>query len=168
MTIARMFTAIELPASHVESIRSQQRLLDGAKWERQPHITLAHFGDVPAERVDELKSLVSSVKVPRLTISPSGFGFFPNAETPEVMWIGIEPNPTLHALADALGAVRRDFVGKDDALPFKPHITIARTRSVELEAVQGFVDGFVLSDLPTFNVERLALFASERTGYQEI
>lgn len=164
----RLFIAIELPDEHVNLITALQRSLDGSNWERHPHITLCHFGDVSVDRVDELTELLVSVDVPRLTITPSVVGYFPNADEPAVLWIGLEPNPELHSLAGNFGSIRKSFVGGEDRLEFTPHITLARTGSVEPIVVRQFAEELDLTGLTPFTVDGVGLFASDAGQYRKL
>ncbi len=57
-----------------------------------------------------------------------GFGAFPNARRPRVIWIGCDPVPALelvqHRLEAEMDAIGFPLEGK----PFRPHITVGRVK----------------------------------------
>lgn len=164
----RLFTAIDLPVGLAESIVEQHHGLEGAVWEPLPHITLAHFGDVAEEDVADLERELETVPVQTNALTPTELGFFPDEGDPEVVWVGLGESTTLTELADNLQLVRTAIAGGTDALAFRPHITIARTRKANPADVHQYAQGFDCTQLSTFTYSTFTLFKSTRSGYETV
>jgi RNA 2',3'-cyclic 3'-phosphodiesterase len=92
------------------------------------HLTLAFIGDVEPMRVEALSSAISAVTEPHaaVTMATGGVGAFPRPARATVAWYGIaDPYGALAGLADV---VRRSLRLPVEPQPFRPHVTLARTR----------------------------------------
>ena len=88
------------------------------------HLTLVFLGDVPAERVDAVRSVAASLRVAPFKLSLAGCGHFPRAE---VGWLGcVDAPPALFALNAGLhqGLRTQGFALRGES--FRPHVTLAR------------------------------------------
>src|SRR3990167_1748194 len=102
----RTFIAIEIPGRIRERI---QELLDvlrrtpsDIRWSRPEglHITLKFLGEIPAEKVEEVKAGLKAISsLAPLPIQLEGAGFFPNERSPRVIWLGIQAGAGLRELA---------------------------------------------------------------------
>jgi len=94
------------------------------------HITLAFLGRIDPAEVPALLGLAGRVAGPSrgFTLRTAGTGGFPRPGRTRILWLAIEPQPSLASLAErlraALAAARVPF----DAKPFLPHLTLARFR----------------------------------------
>jgi 2'-5' RNA ligase len=129
----RLFVAIEIPEDVRSAIGGLIKSLRGAcrdaRWVRIAglHVTLKFIGEIPSERVDELKAALTWIP-PRNPIAMNfgGLGFFPNARRPRVLWAGVEAGPDLSALAAAVeNALSPSGIEQEDR-KFSPHLTLAR------------------------------------------
>ncbi len=88
------------------------------------HLTLAFLADFPEVELDHLKQLlwqeVFSQGVSAFSLRPSRL-YWQRA----TLWLELEGSPRLEATAEKL----HDVLGIPFRRPFRPHITIARTRS---------------------------------------
>lgn len=164
----RVFIAIELPDALAAAITDQHRDLDGAAWEAHPHITLAHFGEVEDERLDELFEHLAVVASRRCTVTPTNVGFFPDDGDPAVVWVGVDLSEELIGLAHELHEVRARFCGDSDRLVFRPHITIARTRRVPAAEVHRYAESFATSRLEPFTTTTFTVFESVAGRYKRL
>ena len=131
----RAFIAVDLPAElRVELGRWQEKLRKsarGARWVRPEgiHLTLKFLGEISSAQVIEISNILSTLpRIAPFEIHFEGFGFFPHARRPRVLWVGIEPCPPLEALAARVDKSLETvgFAGEQRA--FKPHLTLARFR----------------------------------------
>ena len=86
------------------------------------HVTLAFFGDVPADEVSGTRDAVAAAvaHAPAMSLRLHGGGAFPDARDPRVIWAGVAGDvEALAALAAAVAA---------DARSYHPHLTLARMR----------------------------------------
>jgi 2'-5' RNA ligase len=128
----RIFIALDID----DAIRQRiQRFMEGvtgfapdARWVRSEslHVTLKFVGEKPVEKVEEIKTALSSIRAQRIEISFRGYGFFPTAKAARVFWVGIESGPPFSALAKAVDETTFGLgIPKEDH-PFTPHLTLAR------------------------------------------
>jgi 2'-5' RNA ligase len=92
------------------------------------HLTVAFIGGVEPAAVDGLASAIAGEAEPEPTLSvvTGGVGCFPSPARARVAWYGIaDPDGSLERLA---AAVRRAAKMPVDPHPFRPHVTMARTR----------------------------------------
>lgn len=102
------------------------------RWTRAEsiHITLKFLGDVGAEREREIINSVESTVAgtPPFGLPIGGFGAFPNATRPRVVWVGCEQVPALELLQDRLERQMESIGFPVDGQPFRPHLTVGRVR----------------------------------------
>jgi RNA 2',3'-cyclic 3'-phosphodiesterase len=95
----RLFVAIPVPdtvRAELLRVQSELQLLvprGTVRWTNpeQFHLTLRFLGDVPFEHVAGLQASLRAVcaGIHPLHLLAQGVGFFPNARSPRVIWVGI-------------------------------------------------------------------------------
>ncbi|WP_341829918.1 RNA 2',3'-cyclic phosphodiesterase [Streptomyces hainanensis] len=136
MTGMRLFAAVLPPEPVLDELTTAVRELhhlpgagrlrwtDPGGW----HLVLAFFGDVPPERVPELRERLGRVagRHDRHQLSLTGGGRFAQ----RVLWAGVAGQVgALRGLAAASTAAgRHSGIALDDHRPYHPHLTIARGR----------------------------------------
>ena len=131
----RLFIALDLDPT----IRARiAQFMDGvrgfapdARWvsAESLHVTLKFIGEWPAERLDELKRVLASVRGEPAEITISATGFFPTPKSARVFWIGIQAGPELASFAAAVDAATSTLKIESEKRAFAPHLTLARTGS---------------------------------------
>nr|WP_320131850.1 RNA 2',3'-cyclic phosphodiesterase [uncultured Holophaga sp.] len=130
----RLFFALPLPdalADHQRDLRARAESRGiQARWPHPEglHLTLAFLGEGPQEALPRLEALGHAVASchAAFALRTGGLAGFPTASSSRILYLGIERNPSLEALA---GALRRALLTQGtpfDAKPFRPHITLAR------------------------------------------
>ena len=102
-----------------------------ARWVKPEsfHVTLKFIGEQKDELVEEIKRELATVRAQPFDISFRGNGFFPNARSPRVFWLGIEAGGQLRQLAQSVDeAVSRTGVARETN-DYQPHLTLARSGS---------------------------------------
>lgn len=132
----RLFVAINLPSEVRRSLWTATeplRALDvPVRWigAESIHLTLKFLGDVETKRerdiIDAVESAVTNA--PRFVLPIGGFGMFPNATRPRVVWVGCESVPGLELLQDRLERHMESVGFPIDGRPFRPHLTLGRVR----------------------------------------
>jgi len=164
----RLFTSLVVPPESTKGIHALQVGMDGAVWERQPHITLAHFGDVDQAAVAPLITTLQQVRRRgTCTIEPTELDTFERSGKPNVLWLGVTPSAALSELAESLHEVRQRL-GSEDPLRFVPHITIARVGEVEPEELASFMKAFDVSAVSSFEASSFTLYVSDTDGYTPV
>lgn len=137
----RVFVAMDVPEEVKRKIREFVARLQtecaearGARWARVEgmHVTLKFVGEVPPEKVEEIKKELAGVRsVAAVEMKFRGVGFFPNAKHPRVFWAGIEATPNLAEIAAEIEK-RLERIGiPREGRTFRPHLTLARFKSEE-------------------------------------
>ncbi len=132
----RLFIAVQLPDGIREKLGALSKEIeqDGIRVvePKNMHITLRFIGEMPEDRMDEIKGLLEKVKFKGFTCSAKGIGVFPNESYIRVVWAGVESGGALEDLA-------KDVNGALEGLPgdgrFSAHLTIARVKKkVDIKA----------------------------------
>ena len=131
----RVFVGLDIDAA----IRDKMgRYLEGvrgfapdARWVRPEsfHVTLKFIGEQKLDQVESIQRELATVKGSLFDVGFRGHGFFPNARSPRVFWLGIEAPEQLPQLAKAVDeAVARTGVPRETN-DYRPHLTLARSGS---------------------------------------
>jgi len=183
MDVIRAFIGIPLPPAYQEALRRLRQSLDGLapaplNWTRPGawHLTLKFLGNINAsgERgLEEVVEALSRIDWRAFPMRGGGPGFFPGAERPRALWIGLsEGIEECAALAAKVEDALTGLGFERETRPFSPHLTLARTRQGRRkgrgrkdEAAQGGWEGVetALSGLlwPEFTVSRFTLWRSD-------
>ncbi|MFF2952757.1 RNA 2',3'-cyclic phosphodiesterase [Kitasatospora sp. NPDC057965] len=177
----RLFVAVLPPVEALQDLAdavAPVRGLPGAdrlRWTTADawHLTLAFFGEVPADRVTELEAALAEVAEahPAHTLRLAGGGRFGD----RVLWAGVEGQDwALRRIAEAVYRATAAVVGETDAFSFHPHLTLARAGSsrgrrraeqrlaaAELDALARALDGY---RGPEWEAAELHLMRSEQGG----
>lgn len=138
----RLFVAIPIPDPVRDEMLAVQRELQSlaphgtVRWTKpeQFHLTLRFLGDVPSRRVEDLRESVRAVcaGAPVLSLSARGVGFFPNARSPRVVWVGISDGK--ECLADLQRKIEwavRPFTQEPGGEHFAGHVTFGRFKRIK-------------------------------------
>ncbi len=136
----RLFAALTPPEAVLDEIerwwRSARLALPRRQWRHMPrenwHLTLAFYGEIEGGLLGDLELALArelaGATAPR--VGSRGIGTFPGPVRPRTFWLGIEGT----ALDELAGRCRRAAAilptpdRHDDPYPFRPHLTLARTR----------------------------------------
>jgi RNA 2',3'-cyclic 3'-phosphodiesterase len=130
----RLFVALDIPdtirqaiAAYVDELR---RAAPDAKWVRAEsfHITLKFIGEWRRD-VSEVIEALNKVEAEPVDLAVRGNGFFPNARSPRVFWVGIEPDSSLGSLAHEVDKACSSLGIESESRAFSPHLTLARSGS---------------------------------------
>lgn len=178
----RLFVALNLPPSTREALARAVRPLVSrdypVRWTRADaiHLTLKFLGEADESRLPELAAaLERAARGARpLPLAIGGFGAFPAAERPRVVWVGIAPDPALELLQHAVEREFEPLGFPGEARPFRPHLTLGRaTSGAKPRAFQGFAEALeALAFAETVLVSSVELMKSTPGGngsvYEEV
>lgn len=136
----RLFTALELPAAVKAELHALHMELPGARWLAPDdyHLTLRFAGDISNGIAREFATNLASIDCDAFEIRISALGAF-GGHDPRIVWAGIEPQPKLDALARAHDKAARQAGLGSEKHPFKPHVTLARLRNSNADAVARYL-----------------------------
>lgn len=133
----RLFVAIAIPdAVREEMARVQDELQplvshEAVRWTKleQFHLTLRFLGDFPSDHVSDLQESVRGVcsSTAPLHLRAQGVGFFPNARSPRVIWVGANGDDNrLMDLQKKIEDAVRTFTVQKGGEYFAGHVTLGR------------------------------------------
>ncbi|MBI2140772.1 RNA 2',3'-cyclic phosphodiesterase [Candidatus Woesearchaeota archaeon] len=164
----RLFIAIDAGAVEKQLIEIQLLLpKDSLKlsFTKSFHCTLAFLGEVDFSGTEKIKRALTSVSFLPFTATLGKLGCFPSMEAPRVIWAGLEPASSLEGLQQKVeGSLQAAIIPKQilstDKVPFIPHLTLARVRSV-LDSARALksLNSISISPIP-FTVGSFHLFSS--------
>jgi 2'-5' RNA ligase len=136
----RAFVAVDLPEAVKSAISEQQRALRTAlaavagryidmKWTRPEgiHLTLKFLGEISEGKVTQVTEALAEIgNFEPCALEVKGFGFFPDARHPRVLWVGVDAPSGLGQLGSRVerACERIGFAPEDRT--FAPHLTLAR------------------------------------------
>jgi len=166
----RTFVAIELEEEIKAAVSSLIRKLDTGgrnfKWVKSQgmHLTLKFLGEVSADKITEVKSVLEIVAndYPSFELSLKGTGTFPpEARVPRVVWIGIEENATLKTVQTRIENELHKIRFPKEKRKFQPHLTVGRIKGPQnLGPVIHTLDQHKETDFGRMTVNRITLFQS--------
>jgi RNA 2',3'-cyclic 3'-phosphodiesterase len=132
----RAFVAIDLADDVRAALAREQARLKAAcahnrdiRWTRPEglHLTLKFLGAVERERAASVIAALQALDpFDAFKAEVMGFGFFPDARRPRVLWVGLEAPAALSELAARVETALENLGFARENRPFKPHLTLAR------------------------------------------
>lgn len=168
----RLFFAFTVSESCAKSLQLVQDHLPkvGVRWTRNRHfhVTLKFLGEVDLVRQVQaqcaVRDLVSSLQFKRedLTLHTTRVDVFSQMDKPAVVVAGIHMPPSFYEFQFEVEAVLEPLSFSRDRKHFKPHVTLARVRSLEharKAAVLAELDQLGIKNT-SFRVDAIHLFRS--------
>lgn len=169
----RLFVALDIPqhaAAYIADV--QQRLrqdLTADRWQslQNLHLTLHFLGEVPESLLPAIcddMDIVSAIIQP-FTLRVGGFGAFPHAEHPRVLWLGLrgqtDPLKQLHLLLGKRFDLHEGL--SYDQKKYKPHITLARGPRMQGNGLplMEWNERYLAIESPRWEVKHVHLYQSE-------
>lgn len=170
----RLFIGIpvdsEIAAVQAGKWRSDRLLNENRfSWTRPEnwHITLYFLGDTDSSRVTLLNRIVdeSFDGVAAFQTELAGAGVFPNLRNPKVLWLGLTTLEPVMQAYETLGNLLQENGFSFDPKPLKPHLTIARIKSLENRmAFSSLFDKFGQQSFGDVAINRVVVFESILTS----
>ncbi len=132
----RLFVAVNLPdelrAAIWQSTSTMRSRGFPIRWvgAESIHLTLKFLGEVDESLESQVIAAMESAVIGTrgFALSLAGFGAFPNAHRPRVVWLGCETVTALelvqHRIEEEMNAIGFPLEGR----PFRPHFTLGRAR----------------------------------------
>ncbi|MDX9723123.1 MAG: RNA 2',3'-cyclic phosphodiesterase [Myxococcota bacterium] len=148
------------------------------------HLSLAFLGDQAPERVSAIDAALRIATQGRapFTLDCASLGVFYRGRSPQVLWLGLQPQPALSRLHAALRTRLEECGIQLEKRPYSPHITLARLKKtwgnrpsaqstnkgeLPLQALlEGYLQRYAQQPIiepkaARFEVQQLSLFQSE-------
>jgi len=130
------------------------------------HLTLKFLGDADESLVEEIVMRIAKVTegLQPFRIRLNGMGAFPSMSNIRVVWVGIENGGTLERIAEMLDESMGELGFEREKRGFKPHLTLARTKSARnIANVQEILMENAATDYGEYAVDRVLLKKSVLT-----
>lgn len=124
------------------------------------HVTLKFLGDTEEGMVNQIEELIKDCTkgVPPFTVRLRGMGAFPSMSNIRVVWVGMEDAQPLGEIAKRLDDSLKALGFETDTKGFKPHLTLARTRSPRnIANLQDIIKENAASDFGNYPVRSVHL-----------
>ena len=167
MTGVRCFVAVELPESMRDGIGQIEEGLrmPGLRLVKPDlcHVTLKFLGDVPSEKIVNIREALHSVRTEPFDVKVCGMGAFPGRSI-RVVWLGLEGDFSnlFGQVEDALSP----FGFERESRKFSPHVTLGRVSRPSQEMsgqIATRIEKLENVDLGSFLVDRFFLKKSTLT-----
>ncbi|MBY0224337.1 MAG: RNA 2',3'-cyclic phosphodiesterase [Hyphomicrobium sp.] len=162
----RLFSGIELPDDIKDQLSDLEVPLPGASWieEDNLHITLRFAGDIDNRLAHEFTEELSRIDIDVFELALEGVHVL-GGNDPKILYAGLKASSQLDALARAHERAARSIGLPPEPRPFKPHITLARLRNVDIPHLTRFLQAHALLRSRPFLIEEFVLFSSRpKTG----
>lgn len=157
----RLFTGLEIPADVALDLDMMRGGIAGARWiERESyHITLRFIGDIDDGLAREIARELERVEGEPFMLRLSGIGVFGGAK-PHALYAGVEESAELRRLQAMQERICQILGMAPEQRKFMPHVTLARFRNPDIEALHRFAASHNLYRSRLFDVARFVLFSS--------
>lgn len=126
----RLFIAIKFnkeTIAHITSVQDKLKDDSHGSYTRPEniHLTLVFLGEIPQDRVENIKQAMNQISIPKLNIVFSNIGYFKRNDG-DIWWVGLKRNDTLSKLQKDLSSTLIEYGFNIEKRAFKPHITLGR------------------------------------------
>ncbi len=131
------------------------------------HITLVFLGDTPESGIDMLQQIIekSFDAVQAYKTQLIGANVFPNSHNPKVLWLGLKDVQSLMPAHAQVGELLLQNNFLFDNKPLKPHLTLARIKSLENRvSFDALMKEYQLFNFGIVAINRVVLFESILTS----
>jgi len=124
----RLFIAIGFSELKDYFLELQKQLPSNAKLSlvRSFHLTLKFLGEVQQNKVEEIISILKSVKFEPFEAYLDSVGIFPTENYIRVVWVGLKPEEKIIKLQSQIDESLKEMFRKEKG--FEPHITLCRVK----------------------------------------
>jgi 2'-5' RNA ligase len=160
----RLFVALPLPSTVVQSLLALQSGVPGARWStrEQLHLTLRFIGDVDERDANSVDEALACISAPRFALELKGVGSF-GGKNPRALLAGVAPNDALIHLQRKIESAVQRLGFPAEERKYTPHVTLARLRAAPAGRVMDYLADHALYASGPFEVREFALFSSRLT-----
>lgn len=126
----RLFVAIEMPEKVKEELIRLQNEFSGLgkiNFVRAFHLTLKFLGEVPDEKLSEIKERLKKISFEPFKAKLSRVGAFPNENYVRVIWVGLE-SEKINELQKKIDNCLEGLFKREER--FSAHVTLGRVKFV--------------------------------------
>ncbi|WP_421693149.1 RNA 2',3'-cyclic phosphodiesterase [Aestuariivirga sp.] len=157
----RLFTGVEIPDDVAFELDLMRGGISGARWiDRESyHITLRFIGDIDEGLAREISYELDGVEAKPFKLRLTGSGFF-GGNKPHTLFAGVEECADLRRLQSTHERICQALGLPPEPRKFAPHVTLARLKDPDHQALHRFIASHNLYKSRVFEVGRFVLFSS--------
>ena len=157
----RLFTGLEIPGDVAFDLDLMRGGISGARWiDRDSyHITLRFMGDIDEGLAREIAYELEGVEARPFQLRLAGCGVF-GGNKPHALFMGVEESAELRRLQAMHERICQALGLPAESRKFAPHVTLARLKDADLQALHSFIASHNLYKSRVFEVARFVLFSS--------
>jgi RNA 2',3'-cyclic 3'-phosphodiesterase len=157
----RLFTGLEIPDDVAFDLDLMRGGISGARWiDRESyHLTLRFIGDIEEGLAREISYELDGVEAKPFQLRLTGSGVF-GGNKPHTLYAAVEESPELRRLQSIHERICQALGLPPEPRKFAPHVTLARLKEPDLQALHRFIASHNLYKSRVFEVARFVLFSS--------
>lgn len=157
----RLFTGLEIPDDVAFDLDLMRGGISGARWiDRESyHITLRFIGDIEEGLAREISYELDGVEAKPFKLRLTGCGVF-GGNKPHTLYAAVEESAELRRLQSIHERICQALGMPPEPRKFAPHVTLARLKEPDLQALHRFIASHNLYKSRVFEVARFVLFSS--------
>lgn len=157
----RLFTGLEIPDDVAFDLDLMRGGISGARWiDRESyHLTLRFMGDIEEGLAREISYELEGVDAKPFQLRLVGCGVF-GGNKPHTLYAAVEESAELRRLQSIHERICQALGMPPDPRKFAPHVTLARLKEPDLQALHRFIASHNLYKSRVFEVARFVLFSS--------
>lgn len=157
----RLFTGLEIPDDVAFDLDLMRGGISGARWiDRESyHITLRFIGDIEEGLAREISYELDGVEAKPFQLTLTGCGVF-GGNKPHTLYAAVEESAELRRLQSIHERICQALGMPPEPRKFAPHVTLARLKDSDLQALHRFIASHNLYKSRVFEVARFVLFSS--------
>jgi len=157
----RLFTGLEIPDDVALDLDFMRGGISGARWiDRESyHITLRFIGDIAEGLAREISYELEGVEAKPFKLRLAGMGVF-GGNKPHALFAHVEESPELRRLQSIHERICQALGLPPEPRKFAAHVTLARLKDPDLQALHRFIASHNLYKSRIFEVGRFVLFSS--------
>jgi 2'-5' RNA ligase len=157
----RLFTGVEIPDDVAFDLDLMRGGVSGARWiDRDSyHITLRFIGDIAEGLAREISYELDGVEAKPFKLQLAGCGVF-GGNKPHTLYAAVEESTELRRLQSIHERICQALGLAAEPRKFAPHVTLARLKEPDLQALHRFIASHNLYRSRVFEVGRFVLFSS--------
>lgn len=157
----RLFTGLDIPDDVAFDLDLMRGGISGARWiDRESyHLTLRFIGDIDEGLAREISYELEGVEAKPFKLRLCGCGVF-GGNKPHTLYAVIEESAELRRLHAIHERICQALGLPPEPRKFAPHVTLARLKDPDLQALHRFIASHNLYRSRVFEVARFVLFSS--------
>jgi 2'-5' RNA ligase len=170
MAKIRSFIALDLPDNLKKNLQNLQdkarKHTDCVRWVKPDniHLTLKFLGAIEESQVEPIARILENmtIGIAPFRLQVKGFGAFPNARNPKVIWVGMDDNQQRVVLFQEKLEETLTAIGfAPEKRTYSPHLTLGRVKESRAKRdIEQLIEKYKNEDLGYFTADTIVFYQS--------